>query len=124
MRTLLAKDLRILRALAAPARACWSLYPLVVALLIGLTLSRGSDKPRVALLNEVPPGESLDVGTGPLRLGISGKQVRDHIEPVHVVLAGGGRAARARRRRAGRADHPGGHRSARSSRASSSRGSR
>ena len=83
MRTLLAKDLRILRR--SPLLLCLLLlYPLVVALLIGLTLSRGSDKPRVALVNEVPRGESLDVGTGPLRLGISGAQVRDHIEPVRV----------------------------------------
>ena len=83
MRTLLAKDLRILRR--SPLLLCLLvLYPLVVALLIGLTLSRGSDKPRVAIVNEVPRGESLDVGTGPLRLGISGKQVRDHIEPVRV----------------------------------------
>jgi ABC-2 type transport system permease protein len=59
-------------------------YPLVVALLIGLTLSRGSEKPRVALVNEVPRGQSLDVGTGPLRLGISSEQVRDHIDPVRV----------------------------------------
>ena len=69
MRTLLAKDLRILRALSAPARACWSLYPLVVALLIGLTLSRGPDKPRVAFVNEVPQGETLDVGTRPAAPG-------------------------------------------------------
>ena len=83
MRTLLFKDLRILSR--SPLLLCLLvLYPLVVALLIGLTLSRGSDKPRVALVNEVPRGESLDVGTGPLRLGISGAQVRDHIEPVRV----------------------------------------
>ena len=83
MRTLLAKDLRIL--LRSPLLlGLLVLYPLVVALLIGLTLSRESDKPRVAILNEVPRGESLDVGTGPLRLGISGPRVRDHIEPVRV----------------------------------------
>ena len=83
MRTLLAKDLRILSR--SPLLLCLLvLYPLVVALLIGLTLSRGSDKPRVAILNEVPSGEALDVGTGPLRLGISGSQLRDHIDPVRV----------------------------------------
>jgi ABC-type multidrug transport system permease subunit len=83
LRTLLAKDLRIL--LRSPLLlGLLVLYPLVIALLIGLTLSRGSEKPRVALVNEVPRGESLDVGTGPLRLGISGAQVRDHIEPVRA----------------------------------------
>ncbi len=81
MRTLLFKDLRILSR-SPLLLGLLVLYPLVVALLIGLTLSRGSDKPRVALVNEVPRGESLDVGTGPLRLGISGAQLRDHVEPV------------------------------------------
>ena len=83
MRSLLVKDLRILWR-SPLLIALLVLYPLVVALLIGLTLSRESDKPRVALVNEVPRGQSLDVGTGPLRLGISGDQVRDHIEPVQV----------------------------------------
>ncbi len=83
MRALLAKDLRIL-ARSRLLLGLLVLYPLVVALLIGLTLSRGSEKPRVALVNEVPRGQSLDVGTGPLRLGISGDQVRDHIDPVRV----------------------------------------
>jgi ABC-type multidrug transport system permease subunit len=83
VRTLLAKDLRILAR--SPLLLCLLvLYPLVVALLIGLTLSRGPDKPRVAFLNEVPRGETLDVGTGPLRLGISADQVRDRIDPVRV----------------------------------------
>jgi ABC-type multidrug transport system permease subunit len=83
MRTLLAKDLRILRR--SPLLVCLLvLYPLVVALLIGLTLSRGPDKPRVAVLNEVPRGQSLDVGTGPLRLGLSPRQLRDHLDPVPV----------------------------------------
>ena len=83
MRTLLAKDLRILTR--SPLLLCLLVvYPLVVALLIGLTLSRGPDKPRVAFLNEVPQGETLDVGTGPLRLGISADQVRDRIDPVKV----------------------------------------
>jgi ABC-2 type transport system permease protein len=83
VRTLLAKDLRIL--VRSPLLlALLVVYPLVVALLIGLALGRGSEKPRVALVNEVPTGQSLDVGTGPLRLGLSSGQLRDHIEPVRV----------------------------------------
>ena len=83
MRTLLAKDLRILAR--SPLLLCLLvLYPVVVALLIGLTLSRAPDKPRVAVLNEVPKGESLDVGTGPLRLGLSPDQLKEHIDPVRV----------------------------------------
>ena len=83
MRTLLAKDLRILGR-SPLLLSLLVLYPLVVALLIGLTLSRGAEKPRVALLNEVPRGQSLDVGTGPLRLGLSPAQLREHIDPVSV----------------------------------------
>jgi ABC-2 type transport system permease protein len=83
MRSLLAKDLRILWR-SPLLGGLLVVYPLVVALLIGLTLSRGSDKPRIALVNEVPRGQSLDVGTGPLRLGISSEQVRDHVDPVRV----------------------------------------
>jgi ABC-2 type transport system permease protein len=83
VRSLLAKDLRILWR-SPLLGGLLVVYPLVVALLIGLTLSRGSEKPRVALVNEVPRGQSLDVGTGPLRLGISSEQVRDHIDPVRV----------------------------------------
>jgi ABC-2 type transport system permease protein len=83
LRTLLAKDLRILAR--SPLLLCLLvLYPVVVALLIGLTLSRAPDKPRVAVLNEVPKGESLDVGTGPLRLGLSPDQLKEHIDPVKV----------------------------------------
>jgi ABC-2 type transport system permease protein len=83
LRTLLAKDLRILAR--SPLLLCLLvLYPVVVALLIGLTLSRAPDKPRVAVLNEVPKGESLDVGTGPLRLGLSADRLREHIDPVKV----------------------------------------
>ena len=83
MRVLLAKDLRVLAR--SPFLLCLLvLYPLVVALLIGLTLSRGADKPRVAVLNEVPREQSLDVGTGPLRLGLSAAQLRDRVDPVPV----------------------------------------
>lgn len=84
MRTLLVKDLRILGR--SPFLLCvLVLYPLIVALLIGLALSRGAEKPRVAVLNEVPREQSLDVGTGPLRLGLSSEQLRDHIDPVPVT---------------------------------------
>ena len=83
MRPLLAKDLRILGR-SPLLLGLLVLYPLVVALLIGLTLSRGADKPRVAVLNEVPRGESLDVGTGPLRLGLEPARLREHIDPVVV----------------------------------------
>jgi ABC-type multidrug transport system permease subunit len=38
------------------------IYPVIVALLIGFALSRGPDKPTIAVLNQVPPGEKLEIG--------------------------------------------------------------
>jgi len=67
MRWLLVKDLRILGR-SPLLVALLVVYPIAVALLIGLALSRGPDRPRVAIYNEVPPaartinlgGESVD----------------------------------------------------------------
>ena len=38
------------------------MYPVVVALLVGFALSRGPDRPKVAVLNQVPPGERVQIG--------------------------------------------------------------
>ncbi|WP_445148028.1 ABC transporter permease [Baekduia sp. Peel2402] len=53
MRFLLAKDLRILRR-SPFLVGLLVIYPVVIAILIGLALSKGPDKPRVAILNELP----------------------------------------------------------------------
>jgi ABC-2 type transport system permease protein len=53
MRWLLLKDLRILRR-SPLLVALLVIYPVVIALLIGFALSRGPDKPRIALVNEIP----------------------------------------------------------------------
>ncbi|MCW3003659.1 MAG: type transporter [Conexibacter sp.] len=55
MRFLLAKDLRILRR-SPLLVALLVVYPLLIALLVGLALSKGPGKPRVAVLNQLPPG--------------------------------------------------------------------
>ena len=39
------------------------IYPIVLAVLIGLAISRSPDKPTVAFLNEIPKGRSLDLGS-------------------------------------------------------------
>jgi ABC-2 type transport system permease protein len=58
---LLAKDLRIL--VRSPlTTAVLVVYPVAIALLIGFAFSRGSDKPTVAVLNEVPAGEQIQIG--------------------------------------------------------------
>ena len=38
-------------------------YPIVLAVLIGLAISRSPEKPRVAFLNQIPPGAGLNLGS-------------------------------------------------------------
>ena len=58
----------------------------MVALLIGLALSRGPDKPRIAFVNEVPAGEEFSIG-GPdaSTLGFTRAQLRERVDPVEVA---------------------------------------
>ncbi|HWM54416.1 MAG TPA: ABC transporter permease [Solirubrobacterales bacterium] len=61
MRWLLLKDLQILRR--SPLQAVLLVaYPVLIALLVGFAISRDSDKPRVAFLNEIPAGSRVSVG--------------------------------------------------------------
>jgi ABC-2 family transporter protein len=61
MRWLLLKDLQLLRR-SPLVTALLVIYPIVLAVLIGLAISRSPEKPTVAFLNEIPPGQSLDLG--------------------------------------------------------------
>jgi ABC-2 type transport system permease protein len=61
LRWLFLKDLRIL-ARSPLTAAVLIVYPIAVALLIGFALSRGSDRPTVAVLDQVPADEQLEVG--------------------------------------------------------------
>jgi ABC-type multidrug transport system permease subunit len=61
MRWLLRKDLQLLRR-SPLVTALLVLYPIVLAILIGLALSAGPSDPRVAFLNEIPEGEEVAVG--------------------------------------------------------------
>jgi ABC-type transport system involved in cytochrome c biogenesis permease component len=61
MRWLLLKDLRILRR-SPLLVALLVIYPIAIALLIGFALSRGPDKPAIAILNQIPAQQrSFDV---------------------------------------------------------------
>ncbi len=63
MRWLLLKDLQILRR--SPLQAVLLIaYPVLIALLIGFAISREPGNPRVAFLNEVPPGSRVTAGSG------------------------------------------------------------
>jgi ABC-2 type transport system permease protein len=61
MRWLLLKDLQLLRR-SPLVTGLLIVYPIVLAVLIGLAISRSPDKPKVAFLNEIPAGESLSLG--------------------------------------------------------------
>ena len=63
MRALLVKDLQILRR-SPLLTALLVIYPIVLAVLIGLAISRDSEKPKVAFFNEIPAGEGLAIGGG------------------------------------------------------------
>ena len=63
MRWLLLKDLQLLRR-SPLVTGLLIVYPIVLAVLIGLAISRGPEKPRVAFLNQIPAGHGLELGTG------------------------------------------------------------
>jgi ABC-2 type transport system permease protein len=84
VRWLLIKDLQILRR-SKLLVALLVLYPVAVALLIGLALSKGPDKPKVAFLNEVPVGQTVtNVGGKEVDFADYAKQFFDAIDPVIV----------------------------------------
>ncbi len=60
MRSLLRKDLLILRRSRATV-AVLVVYPVAIALLIGFALSRAPAKPRVAVVDETPPGQTVRI---------------------------------------------------------------
>ena len=102
MRFLLAKDLRILRR-SPMLVALLVLYPVIIATLIGFALSRGPDKPRVALANLVPSsGQTIDLGgkkidvtrqAGPLFRAIEPLRVSTRAQAVAKVRDGDALAA-------------------------------
>ena len=84
MRFLLVKDLRILGR--SPLLVVLLVaYPILIALLIGLALSKGPDKPRVAILNELPQrGGVLRIGGTTVDPRTYANQLFRSIEPVTV----------------------------------------
>ncbi len=66
MRWMLRKDLLIL-ARSRLLVGTLVVYPIAVALLIGLAISRAPSKPKVAVVNLSPPGASVELGSRPAR---------------------------------------------------------
>jgi ABC-2 type transport system permease protein len=81
MISLLRKDILILRRSRLTV-ALLVLYPVAIALLIGLALSRGPTKPRVAVVNETAPGARVEVGGRSVDVSEYASQLFDQVEAV------------------------------------------
>ena len=84
MRWLLLKDLQILRR--SPFLVVMLIaYPVIISVLIGLALSRGPDKPTVAIVNELPAGQtSFSVGSQRLDVAQFANELFTSVKPVAV----------------------------------------
>ena len=83
MRWLLRKDALILarsRLLVALLIA----YPVAIALLIGFAISRSPSRPRVAIVDETPPGQTVQVGSQRVSVHQYAQQVFSQVRPVSV----------------------------------------
>lgn len=84
MRWLLLKDIQILRR-SPLLVGLLVVYPVVIALLIGFALSRGPSKPRVAIANLVPAGQTIDLGGQKVDINQYATQLYSQIQPVRVA---------------------------------------
>ncbi|HET8862378.1 MAG TPA: ABC transporter permease [Solirubrobacterales bacterium] len=83
MRWLLLKDLQILRR--SPLQMVLLIaYPVLLALLIGFAISREPGNPRVAFLNEIPPGARVAAGNGRLPAVGVDERICKQVECVDV----------------------------------------
>jgi ABC-type multidrug transport system permease subunit len=83
MRWLLVKDLQLLRR-SPLVTGLLVIYPIVLAVLIGLAISRSPEKPRVAFLNQIPNGAGLELGNGGFSQDEARHQLCAKIECVDV----------------------------------------
>jgi ABC-type multidrug transport system permease subunit len=83
MRWLLVKDVQLLRR-SPLVTGLLVIYPIVLAVLIGLAISRSPEKPRVAFLNQIPNGAGLDLGNGGFSQDEARHQLCAKIECVDV----------------------------------------
>lgn len=81
MRWLLAKDLTIL-ARSRLLVGVLVLYPVAIALLIGLALSRSPGKPKVAVVDETPPGQTIRLGGQDVPVSHYVSELFDQVTPV------------------------------------------
>jgi ABC-type Na+ efflux pump permease subunit len=81
--SLLRKDLLILRR-SRLLLALLVVYPVAIALLIGFAISRSPSRPRVAIVDETPPGETLQVGEERVPVSQYTQQLFNQVDAVHV----------------------------------------
>jgi hypothetical protein len=81
--SLLRKDLLILRR-SRLLLALLVVYPVAIALLIGFAISRSPSRPRVAIVDETPPGETLQVGEQRVPVSQYTQQLFNQVDAVHV----------------------------------------
>jgi ABC-type transport system involved in cytochrome c biogenesis permease component len=84
MRWLLQKDLLIL-ARSRLLVGVLVVYPIAIALLIGLAISRGPGKPRVAIVDETPPGQTIAIGNEHVAVSQYADQLFSQVTPVSVA---------------------------------------
>jgi hypothetical protein len=84
VRWLFVKDLRILRR-SPLLVGLLVVYPVVIAVLIGLALSRAPDKPKVAFFNQVPPNAStFRLGGQEIDAARYANELFESVDPIEV----------------------------------------
>jgi ABC-2 type transport system permease protein len=59
-------------------------YPIAIALLIGLAISRGPGKPKVAIVDRTPPGQTVKVGSERVPVSRYAERLFDQVQSVRV----------------------------------------
>jgi ABC-type multidrug transport system permease subunit len=83
VKALLVKDLLILRR-SRLLVGVLIVYPIAIALLIGLAISRGPGKPKVAIVDETPAGQTVKVGSERVPVSRYAEELFDQVQPVQV----------------------------------------
>ena len=84
MRWLLRKDLAIL-ARSRLLLALLIVYPVAIALLLGFAISRSPTRPRVAIVNETVPGETIKLGQEHIPVAAYVKGLFDEVQAEYVA---------------------------------------
>jgi ABC-type Na+ efflux pump permease subunit len=83
MRWLFAKDLVILRR-SRLLVAMLVVYPVAIAMLIGFAISRSPSRPKVAIVDESPPGASVQVGSQRVNVSQYADRLFSQVQSVRV----------------------------------------